>query len=332
MPLLEQLPLTEATRQWDVWGTTARVVVTDPTAAVEAEALVRERLDAVDEACSRFRDDSELAVAQRRLARWPGQPVVVSPLLAQLVRAGLQAAERTGGDVDPTLADDLAALGYDRDYAEIHLGRAQVRTTLTRRVRHRWTDIELDDLKLTMPPRVHLDLGASAKAFTADLCAKLVHERLGVTVLVSLGGDIATAGLGRDWQILVQDGRLEPPSRVRMTDGAMATSSTLSRRWRNGTRAVHHILDPATGLPAAPVWRTVSVAAPTCAEANALSTAAIVRGASAVSRLRATGHAVRLVGTDGTVITLGGWPRASEASDLSAPQARSPRGTSGERA
>jgi thiamine biosynthesis lipoprotein len=93
-----------------------------------------------------------------------------------------------------------------------------------------------------------------------------------------------------------------------MTDGAMATSSTLSRRWRDGTRAVHHILDPSTGLPAAPVWRTVSVAAPSCAEANALSTAAIVRGAAAVSRLRATGHAARLVGTDGTVIKLGGWP------------------------
>jgi thiamine biosynthesis lipoprotein len=314
MPLLEQLPLTEATRQWAVWGTTARVVVTDPGVADEAEALVRDRLEAVEDACSRFREDSELAVAQRRLARRPGQPVVVSPMLAQLIRAGLRAAERTDGDVDPTLADDLAALGYDRDYAEIELRTttAKVRTTLTHRIRHRWTDIRLDgppaSARLSMPPRVHLDLGASAKACAADLCAQFIHERLGTTVLVALGGDIATAGRGRDWQILVQDGRLEPPSRVRMTDGAMATSSTLSRRWRDGTRAVHHILDPSTGLPAAPVWRTVSVAAPSCAEANALSTAAIVRGAAAVSRLRATGHAARLVGTDGTVIKLGGWP------------------------
>ena len=311
MPLLELLPVTAAVRQWSVWGTTARIVVTDPRIADAAQALVSDRLAAVDAACSRFRPDSELADVQNRLTAHPDVPITVSPLLADLITAALRAAMRTDGDVDPTLADDLAALGYDRDYALIELETpTRIRLRLTRRIRHRWGDVRLDGRQLLMPARVHLDLGASAKAVTADRAAAEVAERWGGGALVSLGGDIATAGSAPEagWQVLVQDGGREPASRIRLDSGALATSSTVSRRWRNGTRAVHHILDPANGMPAEPVWRTVSVVAGTCAEANALSTAAVVRGWAAVEWLRSGGYSARLVGADGEIVRLGDWP------------------------
>jgi thiamine biosynthesis lipoprotein len=312
MPLLERLPLSPATRQWEVWGTTARVVVTDPKLADDAQALVKSQLDAVDEACSRFREDSELAQVQRRLIARPGHAVVVSALLADLIRAGLDAAERTAGDVDPTLADDLSALGYDRDYALIQLRTptGSIPVHLSHRIRHHWGDLRLDGRRLTMPAGVHLDLGASAKAFSADRAAAAVAKWYRCGVLVSLGGDIATAGPVPEagWQVLVQDGEHEPQSRIRLDGGALATSSTISRRWRNGTSAVHHILDPASGQPADPVWRTVSVAADNCAEANALTTATVVRGWKALPWLRSTGHTARLVSSNGEIVTLGGWP------------------------
>jgi thiamine biosynthesis lipoprotein len=312
MPLLEQLPLSPATRQWDVWGTTARLVVTDPNLADQAQSLVAGQLDAVDAACSRFREDSELADVQRRLIDRPNRPVRVSPLLADLINAALQAARRTDGDVDPTLADDLCALGYDRDYALIELPTraGQLPVRLSHRIRHDWADLRLTGRRLWMPAQVRLDLGASAKAFSADRAAATVAANLGCGVLVSLGGDIATAGPTprAGWQILVQDGDLEPGSQVRLDGGGLATSSTISRHWRNGTSAVHHILDPASGLPADPVWRTVSVAADTCAEANALTTAAIVRGWRAVPWLRESGRPARLVSRTGEIVRLGGWP------------------------
>jgi len=313
MPLLELLPLSPEARQWQVWGTTARIVVTDPRIADAAQTLVSTHLDAVDAACSRFRDDSELATVQHRLTADPGTPVAVSPLLADLITAALQAAMRTEGDVDPTLADDLSALGYNRDYALIEL-ESPVRMTLrlTRRTRHRWAEVRLtgDGRQLVMPAGVHLDLGASAKAFAADRAADAVAEQFGCGVLVSLGGDIATAGTAptAGWQVLVRDGEQEPSSRIRLDAGALATSSTVSRRWRNGTRAVHHILDPASGQPAEPIWRTVSVAAGTCVEANALSTGSIVRGWQAVEWLRSGGYSARLVGANGEIIRLGDWP------------------------
>jgi thiamine biosynthesis lipoprotein len=80
------------------------------------------------------------------------------------------------------------------------------------------------------------------------------------------------------------------------------------RRWRRGGRTLHHIVDPRTGLPADGPWRTVSVAAETCADANAAATAAIVAGKRAEAWLTATGLPARLAGHDGRVRRLCGWP------------------------
>ncbi|MBT0773038.1 FAD:protein FMN transferase [Kineosporia sp. J2-2] len=315
MPLLETLPVTPTVRQWPVWSTTARIVVTDPAVADQAYDVVAEQLDEVDRACSRFRDDSELERVQKILAgNRTDRAVTVSPLLAVLIGAALEAAEKTDGDVDPTLADDLAALGYDEDYSIIHtkVGGLDIPITLSRRVRHSWRDVSLTGRRLRMPAGMRLDLGATAKAWAADRAARSIADRFGVGALVSLGGDIATAGPAPEggWQVLVQDGANEPATRVGLDGGTagLATSSTVSRSWRNGTRAVHHILNPASGLPAAPVWRTVSVAAGTCLEANVLSTAAIVRGDDALHWLREKGHPARLVASDGEVLTINGWP------------------------
>ena len=82
------------------------------------------------------------------------------------------------------------------------------------------------------------------------------------------------------------------------------------RRWQRDGRPVHHIVDPRTGWPAAGPWRTVSVAAASCAEANAASTAAIVAGPDAEAWLAGTGLPSRLVAHDGAVRLLGGWPGA----------------------
>ena len=356
MPLLEMLPLTAGTTQWDVWGTVARISVTDPATLDDAAALVRTELDAVDAACSRFRSDSEIQYA----ARAGGRTVTISPLLADLVRTALDAARTTDGDVDPTLGNRLAELGYDRDFAAINataVNETAVNETaaergencgadpfgydsalgyddniadkrgghLTVHTAPDWRDIRLDGNRLTVPADVQLDLGATAKARAADLCAALVSARCRTGVLVGLGGDIATAGPAPTisaphheappnrpphdgWRILVRDGLDEPADTVTIPAGAaLATSSTISRSWQQGQRTLHHILDPATATPAPRVWRTVSVAAYTCVQANTLSTAAIVRGHRAISWLRHLHAPARLIAADKTVTTVGAW-------------------------
>jgi FAD:protein FMN transferase len=95
---------------------------------------------------------------------------------------------------------------------------------------------------------------------------------------------------------------------IRITDGAVATSSTTVRRWARGGGARHHLLDPATGLPTAGPWRTATVVAATCADANAAATAAIVLGDRAPAWLARHGLPARLIAEDGSVLRVAGWP------------------------
>ena len=306
--------MTTATAEWPAIGTTARVVVTSPRHLDAARAIVVDELAALDRACSRFRADSEVAA----IAEADGEWTPISEFLVDVLTCALAVAESTEGDVDPTMGADLAQLGYDRDFGElvqVSAGDAPLRYRLGRRPT--WRDVELDHggRKVRVPAGVQIDLGAIAKAWCADRSAWRIADELGVGVLVSLGGDIATAGDGPDagWLVRVQDlrgGTDGPGCTVKLDHGfAIATSSTVSRSWRRGASALHHILDPATRRPAQPVWRTVTVVAATCVEANAASTAGVVRGVAAPRWLAGLGLSARLVDAHGVVRVAGGWPR-----------------------
>jgi len=295
--------------EWSVWTTTARLVVTEESALAEATAVVFEQLAKVDAAANRFLAGSEVS----RLARGTGTPAAVSPLLAELIGVALAAAAATGGAVDPTLGGPLLDLGCPDLAAAEPTGPTAGPDRPQPSVRRRtsWRDVRLDGRMVTLPAGTLLDLGATAKAHAADRCAVAVADRFGCGALVSLGGDLRAAGPPPDggWQVLVQDGPDEPASQVRLAGAAaVATSSTLHRTWRQGGTVRHHVLDPATCRPAAPVWRTASVAADTCLRANTWSTAALVRGHAAERDLRRAGVAARLVAADGAVVRLGGWP------------------------
>jgi thiamine biosynthesis lipoprotein ApbE len=297
---------------WRALGTQVRIVVAEGRQLDDARCMLEADLAEVDAACSRFRPDSELSGLPR-----DGRPVTVSPVLAEAIGVALRAAALTEGDVDPTVGGALAALGYDRDFAQVPPEAPALEQRVTAGMIPGWRSVRLDGDVLTLPPQASIDLGATAKAWAADRSAARIAGRLGQGVLVSLGGDIAVAGPppAGGWTIRVQDVTGDPDddpngpySVVAISDGGLATSSTAVRRWRRGGSVLHHILDPRTGSPAGTTWRTVSVAAGTCADANAASTAAIIRGRQAPAWLARHGLAARLVDARGLVLTVGGWP------------------------
>lgn len=290
---------------WSLWSTSAHLVVTDDRALEPARVLVDEQTALIEEASSRFRLDSELMRIGDRLPHG----VAVSDTLADLIRAALMAAQLTDGAVDPSLGRALNRLGYDRDIRLVLDDDGPVRAVSSERPG--WARITLDGSTLTVPAGLSLDLGATAKAVAADRAARRIADELGVGALVGLGGDVATAGPGprEGWQIDVQDLPADPACRISVSGGsAVATSSTQRRTWRRAGRTLHHIVDPRSGMPAPALWRSASVAGPSCLVANALSTAAIVWGSSAPQRLIQHRLPARLVTADGAVIVLGGWP------------------------
>ncbi len=295
---------------WTALGTTCTVLVTDGAALEAACAAVVAVLALADATYSRFRDDSELS-----RVNCAGRPTVISPLLARALEAALRAARLTDGAVDPTVGRAMRALGYGADFAtlagrdmpmELHLEAVPGWQAIAYHATAR---------RVSLPRGVELDLGSVGKALAADDAAAAAHRVSGVGVLVSLGGDIATAGAApaSGWPILVADDSGAPADGpgevVRISSGAMATSSTTVRRWTQDGIQRHHLVDPATGKPAVSPWRTATVAAGSCVDANTVATAAIVKADHAPDWLAAVGLPTRLVAADGRLLRLNRWPK-----------------------
>jgi thiamine biosynthesis lipoprotein ApbE len=294
---------------WQALGSKVTVFVTDEAALREICALVKRQLSELDLACSRFRDDSELV----RLNRSGGRLTEVSWLLFEVLEVAIDAARVTDGDLDPTIGRALRVAGYDRDFAQLP-DRPARRLKLV--AAPGWRSILLDRRRraVRVPAGVELDLGATAKALAADRAARSAAWLTGAGVLVNLGGDLAVAGdpPPGGWPVRVTDDHTAafdaPGQTVAIAAGGLATSSTAVRRWAVGTARLHHIFDPRAGAPARVVWRTVSVAGRTCADANVASTASIVRGESAPAWLEAAALPARLVAADGSILHVAGWP------------------------
>lgn len=298
-----------ASAEFRALGTSARVVVDQPDIG-DARELLDAELAAIDAACSRFRDDSDLM----RVNRAGGRRVEIGPLLCEAVEVALRAARLTDGRVDPTVGAALRILGYDRDFDLVERAGAVLRVRAARVPG--WQTVELDRVRSTirLSADVQLDLGATAKALAADRAARRIADTLGCGVVVGLGGDVAVAGPPRSggWPLRVTDdhaaGPDAPGETVAISAGGLATSSTTVRRWARGDEVHHHVVDPGTGRSADGPFRTVSVAAVSCVDANIATTAAIVLGDDAPAWLANAQLPARLVHRDGRVVYVGGWP------------------------
>jgi thiamine biosynthesis lipoprotein len=301
--------------EFGAFGTYGYLAVRRPLALARALRIARTVVDDVDATCSRFRPDSDLT----RVNRAPGRWVEVHPLLVEAVRVAVRAAATTDGLVDPLLGRPLVTLGYDRDFRELReLHEPGIAPTdAAPPPLGAWRSIELDDARIRIPDGSALDLGATAKAWAADLVAAGLEQELGEPALVSLGGDLAIAAPdGAAWPVAVAehpgDVRERPASLITLTAGGLATSSTRVRRWTRRGTVRHHVLDPRTGEPAAEVWRTVTATGPSCVAANTASTAAVVLAGAAVPWLDRQAVTARLVDADGRVHTTGRWPLDAE--------------------
>jgi thiamine biosynthesis lipoprotein len=297
-------------RSFSAIGTTATVVVQDAAGADQAERMLADDLAALDLACSRFRSDSELD----QLHAQGGRTVPVSELLFDALRIAVDVAERTGGAVDPTVGNAIAALGYDADFDEVAARPPSPPEALGPVAGYAHVQLNPADRTVRIPRGVRLDLGSTAKALAADRAAARIAGELGSGVLVSLGGDVAVAGAPPPggWAVgIARESSVSPEhvdQVVAITNGGLASSATSVRAWKSGDRDVHHILDPRTGDSASPYWVLVSASGPSCVDANVVTTAAIVWGSEAIGKLARFEQAVRLVRSDGRVFSVNGWP------------------------
>ena len=243
----------------------------------EAEAFFA----GVEARFSRFLPDSELS----RLNQATGRTALASADLREIVRLALQAAQSTGGIFDPTVLDALEAAGYDRSIEHVRAGETAPVPDWAGIAVGRWAGVWVDDTggTITLPVGLRLDLGGIAKGWAADQAAALLRP-LGPG-LVNAGGDLRAWGdepggtYGQGWLVAVDDP--QQPGRdvvwLRVQDCAVATSSVVTRRWVGG----HHLIDPRSGRPAVTDLLSVTVLAPTVAQAEIAAKVVLILGRDA---------------------------------------------------
>ncbi len=261
-------------------GTTVTVMTPrrSPSHLYRAAAIAGSVFEEEEERFSRFRGTSELTRVNRQAGRW----VDVSPRFGEIVRLAVGYAKSTGGLFDPTVLDAVIAAGYDRDFDEVIAGaRGALHPA---RPCGRWREVELSEGSIRLPAGVGLDLGGIVKGSTADLAAEAVVASGAPWALVSAGGDLRLCGDAPPIDVGLED-PADPgtyPARLSLQGGALATSSVTARAWGEG---LHHVIDPRTGAPSRTDTLQATVWAPTCAEAEALATWALLTGPDACRTL-----------------------------------------------
>ncbi len=231
-------------------GTHAHVVVVGGRAGLADAAAAR--LDDLEQRWSRFLLDSEVS----RCNALSGRTVPVSAETVRLVSAAVAGWQLSGGIFDPTVLTALCDAGYDRDFRDVG-ARAATLTPPSPKPAAGAADICWDDreLTVTLPAGVQFDPGGIGKGLAADIVTEELVAAGAQGALVSVGGDLRVRGEppeGTTWSLAVTHAAHDGVELIRagVSDGAIATSSRLQRRWTTRAGDAHHLIDPRTGAPA----------------------------------------------------------------------------------
>ncbi len=274
----------EAILRFDCFGGRCGVYVEGDAAETARQAADRARASLLlwHRAFTRFSAASELSL----LNADPREEVPASALMARFAATAREAAEMTGGLVDATLAEELAHAGYAADLPpalplRLSLALAPRRGPAAASPARLWERLEGDEAARVVrrPPGVTLDSGGLAKGMFADELASTLGAHR--SFAIDCAGDLALGGAGE----LAREVEIESPfdgtalHRLSLGGGGIATSGIGKRSWLGADgRPSHHLLDPATGLPAFTGVVQATALAPTATLAEIHAKAAILSG------------------------------------------------------
>jgi thiamine biosynthesis lipoprotein len=288
-------------------GTDCHLIVTGERSLADA---ARARIDQLEQRWSRFIDNSEVS----RLNREAGTPVRVSPDTAELVMRAVEAWRLSGGAFDPTVLGAVLRAGYTRSFDQLGPAPAPGCSLLGVGA----ADIVVDGDLVRLPTGTGFDPGGIGKGLAADIVANEALAAGADGVCVNMGGDVRVLGTapgGGTWTVAIEHPwQARPLVLVGLAEGAVATSTTLVRRWVSGGAPRHHLIDPQTGLPSDTDLNTAAVIAGQAWEAEVLAKAVLLRGSAyPFDILGGTGAAGVAVDDRGTVCTSALFPSYTRA-------------------
>ena len=265
-------------------------------ALASAAAMAIAEVRRIEVAYSRYRADS--IVARINAAAGQAQAVEVDAETATLLDFAGQLHEFSDGLFDITS-------GVLRRVWDFRAGRLPEPAALAALLPLiGWSQVEWDGAarRIRLPRAgMELDFGGFGKEYAADRAMAALAAAGLRHGYVPLGGDIRVLGPradGSPWRFGIQHPRNAEATiaSVEMRSGALASSGDYERHFEHGGRRYCHILDPYSGWPVS-AWASVSVTAPACVAAGALSTIAMLKGAQALDFLATQGATYLAVDT-----------------------------------
>lgn len=228
----------------------------------------------VEETCSRFKEDSELSRLNQQLEK----EVEVSDQLFSILKEAIRFYEETNGVFNPGILSAIENSGYTKSI-ELIRGRELTAPSPTAPVFTKMRPYQLNEDRQSVVLHTRIDLGGIAKGWVVDRAADVLSQHgFG---FVNVGGDIRIFGnLPRPLNIGIEDpfDSSKMLSSIQVSDGAIATSTSMKRRWKVNGRTKHHLIDATTGEPSASTILSSTVTAPTAVEADVLAKVVLLLG------------------------------------------------------
>ena len=247
---------------------------------------------------SRYRADS--VVSRISAAAGNGESIAIDAETAQLLAFATQLFALSDGLFDATS-------GVLRQVWDFKTGRRPTAQQLAEVLpRIGWNHVNWNDQSARLTrPGMELDFGGFGKEYAADRAATLLANEGAQHGLVNLGGDIRVIGPqadGSPWSMGIRHPRQDNAviASIPISSGALATSGDYERFFVEGGERFCHILNPRTGWPAQH-WQSISVIAPVCVAAGAMSTTAMLKGSDATAFLQEQGVSYLAVDTAGAI-------------------------------
>ena len=272
-----------------------------PREAVETGfSLAQKFIEDSEKRFTRFSSQSELAQLNRSAGGW----FDASKEMFEVVSLALQLYKKTAGLFDPSILEALEQAGYDRSMDEIRLYGPTAVTVLARPKLHHFSEIRLDEqrARIALPIEMRIDLGGIAKSLIAEQAALLLSG-WAEACAVDAGGDIFFIGLPpgeKTWRVTLEDQLDEARGLavLKVPPGAVATSTVTKRRWKQGNKEQHHLIDPHTQQPAETDWLSVTVVASHAVQAEVYAKSLLIGGPQEMERITRLAGGIEFIAVD----------------------------------
>ena len=251
---------------------------------IKVNDVLQNKIDSIligiNQHLSTYIDDSDISLLNKNITT---EPIKLSTILIDVISQVLNMYDKSDGNFDITVKPVVDIWGFSYNY---NLSKIPDSSKINSLMKHVGSDkIKLNELNFKKTdPNLQIDLSGIAKGWGVDRIGKYLYSKGIDNIMIEIGGEILLSGQNEkneNWEIGIVTPyvtNLEIYKSIKLTNQAIATSGTYNEYFTLNNINYSHIIDPNSGYPVKHELVSATIIAETCATADAVATAVIVKG------------------------------------------------------